>query len=163
MAMASPWTGITLALAIAVSTPACQSAMSVEEAKKVVADLGGPGFVPPPRTAVDIDTSLEQAARRRTDSALHEVADAAPPSRVDQYLHIPAAVAAGQYYVIALLDDREEQAELDETNNLTVSAPFSIVVPGQDGEVGGVCGALRPLGWKRPAACGGGEAGDGDE
>jgi hypothetical protein len=82
-------------------------------------------------------------------------------------LRIPATVREGEYYVIAVVDATGQQAELDETNNATVSAPFS-VVPYRPGDGGGPgeCVAARALTWTRPAACpphDPGIGGDGDD
>lgn len=82
-------------------------------------------------------------------------------------LRIPATVREGEYYVIAVVDAAGQQAELDETNNAAVSAPFS-VVPYRPGDGGGPveCAAARALTWTRPAACpphDPGIGGDGDD
>src|SRR5262249_58666160 len=48
------WTRFVLTLVLSLLIPACQNAMSIEEAKKVTATFNGAGFVPPPRTINDI-------------------------------------------------------------------------------------------------------------
>jgi hypothetical protein len=82
-------------------------------------------------------------------------------------LRVPALTGPGQYQLIAVVDWAGQQAELDETNNITVSAPFSVMVlsPG-DGAEPGPCGAARPLGWARLSSCppiDPGIGGDGDD
>ncbi len=67
-------------------------------------------------------------------------------------LKIPATVGVGEYYIVAVVDAAGQQAELDETNNTTASAPFSVVpYRATDGGDPGECGAARALGWVRPA------------
>jgi hypothetical protein len=81
-------------------------------------------------------------------------------------LQIPTTVGTGEYYVIAVVDAAGQQAELDETNNTTVSAPFSVRPLGSGGGDQGECGTARALGWVRPAACtppNPGDGGDGEE
>jgi subtilase family serine protease len=41
-------------------------------------------------------------------------------------LRLPGNVSAGQYYVIAVVDPIGQQTELDEANNVIVSAPFAV-------------------------------------
>jgi subtilase family serine protease len=76
-------------------------------------------------------------------------ASAAPTS-----LRMPATMREGEYYLIAVVDAAGQQGELDEANNVRISAPFSVVPyvappPKDPGE----CAAARPLGWQRPPAC----------
>jgi hypothetical protein len=69
-------------------------------------------------------------------------------------LRIPTNTTLGEYRVIAVVDASEQQGELDETNNVTVSAPFSVVayVPAPPVDPG-ECGSMRALGWAKPAGC----------
>lgn len=64
---------------------ACQTTMSIEEAKKVTAEFAGGSFVPPPRTIEDITVILD---RQKPDPAAVEAAraraDQAPPETSDQ-------------------------------------------------------------------------------
>ena len=65
--------------------PACQSTMSVEEAKKVTAQFAGSAFIPPPRTIEDITAILDQQKRadpRAAEAALAR-ADQPPPETTD--------------------------------------------------------------------------------
>jgi len=63
---------------------ACQTTMSIEEAKKVTAQFAGGAFVPPPRTIEDITAILDQ---QKPDPAAAEAArakaDDAPPDTTD--------------------------------------------------------------------------------
>jgi len=63
---------------------ACQTTMSIEEAKKVTAEFAGGAFVPPPRTIEDITAILDQ---QKPDAAAAEAARAkanqAPPDTQD--------------------------------------------------------------------------------
>ncbi len=47
-------------------------------------------------------------------------------SAVTTSLRLPGNVSAGQYYVIAVVDALGQQPELDETNDVTVSLPFTV-------------------------------------
>ena len=49
-------------LATSLLLTACQSTMSLEEAKKVTASFQGGAFVPPPRTITDVSALLERHA-----------------------------------------------------------------------------------------------------
>src|SRR5262245_44456317 len=71
-------TGLALVLVLGLLTAACQSAMSVEEAKKVSASFSGAAFVPPPRTINDITAILDQQLRTTPAVAAREQADEAP-------------------------------------------------------------------------------------
>jgi tetratricopeptide (TPR) repeat protein len=76
------WT--RLALALVLGAPACQSAMSVEEAKKVSASFGGAAFVPPPRTINDITAILDQQKRTTPEVVFREQANDVPPTTTDR-------------------------------------------------------------------------------
>jgi CHAT domain-containing protein len=78
------WTSLALALVLSLLAPACQSAMSIEEAKKVSATFGGAAFVPPPRTINDITAILDQQKRTTPEVVAREQADEAPPGTTDR-------------------------------------------------------------------------------
>jgi CHAT domain-containing protein len=78
------WTGLALTVVFGLLAPACQSAMSIEEAKKVTAAFSGASFVPPPRTITDIEAMLDQQARATPEVALRDRADAQPPNTTDR-------------------------------------------------------------------------------
>src|SRR5262249_6712046 len=73
-----------LALVLSLLAPACQSAMSIEEAKKVTTSFGGTSFVPPPRTINDITSILDQQKRTAPEGVAREKADELPPSTIDR-------------------------------------------------------------------------------
>src|SRR4030095_2570276 len=75
---------LVLTLVLGLLAPACRSAMSIEEAKKVTATFGGAAFVPPPRTINDIEALLDQQARTKPEVALRDRADAQPPNTTDR-------------------------------------------------------------------------------
>ncbi len=79
-----PRTCLALTLVLSLTTVACQSTMSIEEAKKVTAIFGGAGFVPPPRAINDITAILDQQKRTEPDAAFRAQADEAPPSTTDR-------------------------------------------------------------------------------
>jgi photosystem II stability/assembly factor-like uncharacterized protein len=67
-------------------------------------------------------------------------------------LRMPPTMREGQYHLIAVVDTAKQQGEHAGANNVTVSAPFSVVpyrVPHLDP---GECGGVRPLGWFK-ASC----------
>ena len=73
-------------LVIGFALSACQTTMSIEEAKKVTAEFAGGAFVPPPRTIEDITAILDQqkpdpqaaaAARARADQPAPQTNDQA--------------------------------------------------------------------------------------
>jgi subtilase family serine protease len=74
-------------------------------------------------------------------------ASAAPTS-----LSMPPTLREGHYYLIAVVDAARQQGERDETNNVTVSAPFNAVPyrPPPEPDLG-ECGGVRVLGWFKPA------------
>jgi CHAT domain-containing protein len=78
------WTSLALTLVLGLLAPACQNAMSIEEAKKVTTAFGGTSFVPPPRTINDIEALLDQQARTKPEVALRDRADAQPPNTTDR-------------------------------------------------------------------------------
>src|SRR5437762_3288377 len=63
-----------------------QSAMPVDEARRVAASFSGSAFVPPPRTIDDITAILDQQPRANPAAAerARARADAAPPSTDDE-------------------------------------------------------------------------------
>src|SRR4030095_3879599 len=74
------WTSLALTVVFGLLAPACQNAMSIEEAKKVSTAFSGASFVPPPRTITDIEVMLDQQARTAPEVALRDRADAQPPN-----------------------------------------------------------------------------------
>ena len=78
------WASLALTVVFGPLAPACQNAMSVEEAKRVTTAFGGTRFVPPPRTINDIETILEQQAQTTPAVALRDRADAQPPNTTDR-------------------------------------------------------------------------------
>src|SRR4030095_7382267 len=87
-------------LVLGLLTAACQSAMSVEEAKKVTASFGGAAFVPPPRTINDITAILDQQRRTTPDVAARAQADKVPPGTTDPAMlarfYFKRGLAAGE-------------------------------------------------------------------
>jgi CHAT domain-containing protein len=88
------WTRLALTLLLGLLASACQSAMSIEEAKKVTTTFRGARFVPPPRTINDLAARLDQQARPAPEAAVDERkfrtdlffgngADAHPPNTTD--------------------------------------------------------------------------------
>src|SRR5262245_38944670 len=67
--------GIPIAAGL-VLLAACQSTMSIEEAKKVTATFEGQAFVPPPRTISDITAILDQEKRANPTVAAEAEAQA---------------------------------------------------------------------------------------
>ncbi len=77
-------TGLALTLVLGLLAPACQSAMSIEEAKKVTATFSGASFVPPPRTINDVTAILDQQKRSDPEASARRQADKAPPNTTDR-------------------------------------------------------------------------------
>ena len=75
------WIGVAIAVGL---LHGCQSApppMSLDEAKKITANFAGQGFIPPPRTTVDVTTILDQAKPDlRALAARRAIADAPTPA-----------------------------------------------------------------------------------
>jgi len=78
------YTRLVLTLVLGLLAPACQSAMSIEEAKTVTATFGGAAFVPPPRTINDIDAILDQQKRTTPEGIAREQADEVSPRTTDR-------------------------------------------------------------------------------
>jgi CHAT domain-containing protein len=76
---------VSTALAIAALCTACQTAMSVEEAKRVTAQFAGRSFVPPPRTVNDITAILDQQKHGypETLARARALVDQPPPATSD--------------------------------------------------------------------------------
>jgi CHAT domain-containing protein len=72
-------TGLALTLVLGLLTAACQSAISVEEAKPVPARFADASVTPPPRTVTDIISLLGQRQQDDSESAFRGLAEAAPP------------------------------------------------------------------------------------
>ena len=77
--------GRLLPLVVGLALSACQTTMSIEEAKKVTAEFAGGAFVPPPRTIEDITAILDQQKPdpRAAEQAMAK-ADQAPPNTTDR-------------------------------------------------------------------------------
>ncbi len=75
-----------IGVAVVVLGAGCQSAMSIEEARRVTAEFAGRTFVPPPRTVGDILATLEQHRRAETAAVTRARAlvDQPPPSAGDR-------------------------------------------------------------------------------
>src|SRR5262245_45182024 len=75
-----------VAVAVALLTSACQSTMSLDEARRVTAHFAGRSFVPPPRTVADVTAILEQD--REVDSEVvanaRTLVDQPPPDTSDR-------------------------------------------------------------------------------
>lgn len=113
---------ITIALiTIAATLPllfACQSTMSIEEAKKVTASFTDSSFVPPPRTITDITAVLDEQKRDNPEVPIKALAQAGerPPESADARTLAEfyrqrgkAAYAAGR--VAQAIDDLTRAAE----------------------------------------------------
>ncbi len=76
---------VLTAFAIASLTTACQTAMSVDEAKQVTAQFAGRSFVPPPRTVNDITGILDQHRRTEPEAVARArtLVDQPPPATSD--------------------------------------------------------------------------------
>src|SRR5262245_36023222 len=75
---------LALTLLLGLLASACQSTMSVEEARHASAAMTNAQFVPPPRTVSDIIGILDRQRGADSPIALRDLADASPPpSRVD--------------------------------------------------------------------------------
>jgi CHAT domain-containing protein len=72
-------------LALGLLTTACQTTMSVEEARRVTAQFAGGSFIPPPRTVDDITAILDQQKRTNPDAlaGAQALVDAQPPTSSD--------------------------------------------------------------------------------
>jgi len=75
-----PRFSLLLPVAIGALLAACQSTMSVEEAKKVTAQFSGGAFVPPPRTINDITAILDQQRLADPEAAARARARADQPA-----------------------------------------------------------------------------------
>ena len=75
---------VLVAVAVALLTGACQSTMSIDEARRVTADFAGRSFVPPPRTVAEATAILEQD--RGVDLVAHArtLVDQPPPDTTDR-------------------------------------------------------------------------------
>jgi CHAT domain-containing protein len=77
---------VLVALAVALLTSACQSTMSLDEARRVTAHFAGRSLVPPPRTVADATAILEQG--RGVDSEVvanaRTLVDQPPPETSDR-------------------------------------------------------------------------------
>src|SRR5262245_15921116 len=111
------WTSLALTVVFGLLAPACQNAMSIEEAKKVTADFSGTSFVPPPRTINDIEAMLEQQARTQPEMALRDRADAQPPDTTDR-------AALAEFYFNRGLAAREIGVSKQEIDDLTKALEY---------------------------------------
>ena len=99
---------------------ACQTTMSVEEAKKVTASFAGAAFVPPPRTINDITAILDQQKRDNPESV------AQAKARMDQEAPKtgnPATLA--EFHYQRGLAAREVGRPTQEIEDLTKAAEWS--------------------------------------
>jgi CHAT domain-containing protein len=80
----SPRISRVLALVLGVLTAACQSAMSIDEAKKVTASFAGSPFLPPPRTINDVTAILDEQKRFESQTLARLQADAEAPNTTDR-------------------------------------------------------------------------------
>jgi subtilase family serine protease len=60
-------------------------------------------------------------------------------------LRLPGNVSAGQYYILAVVDALDQQAELDESNNTSVAGPFPVTLFRPDLRVSTVLGPASGL------------------
>ena len=74
------WTSLALILLLGLLTPACQSTMSVEEARQASAALTYAPVAPPPRTVTEIIGLLDQRQHDDSEGVFRCLAEAAPPS-----------------------------------------------------------------------------------
>lgn len=106
--------------------PACQSTMSLEEAKQVTTSFSGTAFVPPPRTIRDVTAILDQqkhadpAAAARTRAR----AEQEPPKTADQAalakFYFERGRAAGEIGLTRrALDDYTRAIELGDQAGIT--------------------------------------------
>src|SRR5262249_62177417 len=75
----SSWTGLVFTLVLGLLGPACQSTMSVDEARRASPAARPAPFAPPPPTVTDILAILHQQQGAHSQIALRGLADAPPP------------------------------------------------------------------------------------
>jgi CHAT domain-containing protein len=80
----SPQTSLALVLVLGVLAAGCQSAMSIDEAKKVTATFADSPLLPPPRTINDVTTILDQQKRFESQTPARLQADATAPNTTDR-------------------------------------------------------------------------------
>jgi len=112
--------GLVTAIVLLVPLAACQTTMSVEEAKKVTASFSGAALVPPPRTIEDITAILDQQKRENPEAVakVRAVADRNPPATGS-----PAMLAA--FYYERGLAARQLGRVKQEIEDLTKALEFS--------------------------------------
>jgi len=111
------WTGLALTVVVGLLAPACQNAMSIEEAKKVTTAFSGASFVPPPRTINDIEAILDQQARAKPEVALLDRADAQPPNTTDR-------IALAEFYFKRGLAAGEIEVSRQQIDDLTKALEY---------------------------------------
>ncbi len=118
--MARPLALLALALSSVPALAGCQTAMSVEEAKRVTAAFAGAAFVPPPRTISDITAILDQQQRTDVGAAdeARERADQAPPAAADPQV-------LRQFYFRRGLAAREIGRTRQEIDDLTTALGYA--------------------------------------
>ena len=107
---------------VALVLSACQSTMSVEEAKKVAASFSGTSFVPPPRTINDITTLLDRQALADPEAAARARARAEqlPPTTTN-------AVTLAEFYYdrgLAARDIGRTRQEIDDLTRASQHARY---------------------------------------
>src|SRR5215468_1816802 len=75
----SSLTSLAFTLLLGLLAPACQSALSVDEARQAPMAMRPAPFAPPPRTVTDILAILDQQQGANSQIALRDLADAPPP------------------------------------------------------------------------------------
>jgi CHAT domain-containing protein len=109
---------VLVAVAVALLTSACQSTMSIDEARRVTAHFAGRAFVPPPRTTADATAILDQD--RGVDSEVvanaRTLVDQPPPDTSDRerlaHFYYQRGLAAGAVSRIPQwIDDLSRAAE----------------------------------------------------
>jgi CHAT domain-containing protein len=108
------WTSLALTVVFGLLAPACQSTMSVEQARQASTAMTHVPFAPPPRTVTDIIGILDQQQGPDSQVALRKLADASPPpGRVEALadFYLERGLAAGRI-------GRARQ-ELDDLNKAT--------------------------------------------
>src|SRR5262245_8484014 len=106
-----------VAVAVALLISACQSTMSIDEARRVTAHFAGRSFVPPPRTVADVTAILEQD--RDLDSEVvaeaRALVDQPPPDTSDREtladFYYQRGLAAGAVSIPQWIDDLSRAAE----------------------------------------------------
>ena len=115
-----PRFSLLLPVAIGALLAACQSTMSVEEAKKVTAQFSRSSFVPPPRTITDITAILDRQRLADPEGAARARAraDQPPPSTTN-------AATLAEFYYQRGLAAREIGRTSQEIDDLTAALDWA--------------------------------------